>query len=64
MGAADVLVSSSPGVLVAGEGEALRAAELLEADGYGVVVSPVSGALARPPSSGNPAAVHSSLPPA
>ena len=52
------------GVLVAGEGEALRAAELLEADGYGVVVSPVAGALARPPSSGNPEAVHSSLPPA
>jgi prephenate dehydrogenase len=52
------------GVLVAGKEEALRAAELLEADGYGVVVSPVAGALARPPSSGKPAAVHSSLPPA
>ena len=52
------------GVLVAGEEEARRAAELLEADGYGVVVSPVAGALARPPSSGSPAAVHSSLPPA
>ena len=52
------------GVLVAGREEAQRAAELLEADGYGVVVSPVAGALARPPSSGSPAAVHSSLPPA
>ncbi len=51
------------GVLVAGEAEALRAAELLENEGYGVVVSPVVGALARPPSSGSPAAVHSSLPP-
>ena len=28
-------------MLVAGEGEAERAAELLEAQGYGVVVSPV-----------------------
>ena len=52
------------GVLVAGEAEALRAAALLENEGYGVVVSPVVGAPARPPSSGSPAAVHSSLPPA
>ena len=52
------------GVLVAGEKEALRAAELLESEGYGVVVSPVVGALARPPSNGSPAPAHSSLPPA
>jgi prephenate dehydrogenase len=52
------------GVLVAGETEARRAAELLENEGYGVVVSPVLGAPARPPSSAKPAAAHSSLPPA
>jgi prephenate dehydrogenase len=52
------------GVLVAGETEALRAAELLENEGYGVVVSPVVAAPARPPSSGSPASAHSFLPPA
>jgi hypothetical protein len=37
------------GILVAGEGEARRAAERLEAEGYGAIVSPAAGPAALEP---------------